>query len=318
MDRYFNGHASSSSRFDTTRDGLLNSGLYLGDENFEIDQVVWKRIGFDNCLVTKSSADAVDAANAATDTTFTPEEDSKLPFTPEYDLAILSAVVHITNDDFFMTPCGYWRGPTQFCRNFSDIKLNCTGKSPSETPFRKDFPTLLANLTAVADLSWRFTNKKGLFVERPPGHRKIKFRHVLFEVTIRSPSLVKPLINLIMNRSCPNGKKIHLDQTPHQKATVSNTTTSLITCTNFWRPIFRTSSRIPHRELAMRTRRCKGRSWPNGRRVSRTSYPCLRYAVQPCAPQPIPSHTQRRRSGHSLHIKTLGIQRLWHKRCRYR
>ena len=64
-----------------------------------------------------------------------------------------------------------------------DVKLTCTGKSPSGTPFGKDFPTILANLTAVANIPARFSNKKGLFVEGSPD-RKIKFRHVLFEVSI--------------------------------------------------------------------------------------------------------------------------------------
>ena len=182
-----NGSATSSSNvfrtnFDTIRDGLLDSGLYLGDKNFEIDKVVWKRIGNDNCLVTKKSADAVEAAHAARETTF--EEDCKFPLIPEYDLAVLSAVVHITNDDYWMTSCGHWNGPHRFCPNFSDVKLTCTGESPSETPFSKDFPTFLANITAVTKLSARFPNKKGLFVERPASDRKVKFRHVLFEVSI--------------------------------------------------------------------------------------------------------------------------------------
>jgi len=162
--------------FNTVRDNLLESGLYLGDQNFEIDKVVWRRIGTDNCLVTKESADAVDAALAATEAT--PEEDSPIP---EYYPAVLSAIVHISNDDFWMTSCGHWNGPHQHCQRFSDVKLTCTGKSPSGTPFSKDFPTVLANLTAVANLPAKFSNKKGLFVEKPPGERKIKFRHVLFD-----------------------------------------------------------------------------------------------------------------------------------------
>ena len=168
---------------DTLRDALLSAGLYLGDENFEIDQVKWRRIGADNCLVTKKSADAVDAAYTALNVT--PEEDTPIP---EYDQAVLSAVVHISDDDFWMASCGHWRGPRPFCLKFSDVKLTCTGKSPLGTPFSRDFPNVLANLTAVTNLSARFLNKKGLFVEseRPP-ERKIKFRHVLFEVSIRSP-----------------------------------------------------------------------------------------------------------------------------------
>lgn len=253
-----NGLATSSSdvlrtEFDTVRDDLLTSGLYLGDQNFEIDRVIWRRIGFDNCLVTKESADAVDAAHAAMKTE--PGEDGTLSPIPEYDPAVLSAVVHISNDDFWMTSCGHWRGATQFCPRFSDVKLTCTGKSPSETPFRKDFPAVLANLTAVANLPARFTNKKGLFVERL-FERKIKFRHVLFEVSIRLPSLLKPqLINLIMNRGCPKRKQNHLGQKPHQKATVSISNTTILIAytygTNFLVPCFRAPSRVPHRELAM-------------------------------------------------------------------
>lgn len=191
-----NGLATSSSdvlrtKFDTARDGLLNSGLYLGDQNFEINQVIWRRIGTDNCLVTKQSADAVDAAHAAMAATeTTPGDNSTLSPIPEYDLAVLFTVVHISDDDFWVTSCGNWKGASQYYSKFSDLKLTCTGKGPSEMPFREDFPTVLTNLTAMVNLSARYTNKKGLFVERPPD-LKIRFRHVLFEVSIRSPSLFK-------------------------------------------------------------------------------------------------------------------------------
>jgi hypothetical protein len=85
--------------------------------------------------------------------------------TLEYNLAVLSAVVHISDDDFWMTPCGNWKGASQYCPNFSDLKLTCTGKSPSEMSFHEDFPAVIANLTALANLSAKFKNKKGLFVE---------------------------------------------------------------------------------------------------------------------------------------------------------
>ena len=172
------------TNFDITRDGLFKSGLYLGDENLDIDRVIWRHIDTGNCLVTKTSANAVDAAYAALRRDATLEEDSPIP---EYDLAVLSAVVHISDEDFWLKPCGYWRGPRPFCQKFEDLKLTCTGKSPSGTPFSKDFPTVLANLTALTNLSAEYSKKRGLFVENPL-ERKIKFRHVLFEVSIRSPS----------------------------------------------------------------------------------------------------------------------------------
>ena len=164
-----NGGATPSSdalctKFDDVREGLLTSCFYLGDQNFKTDQVIWRHIGNDNCLVTKESADAVDAAHAVIAATEMALGDITVP-TPEYDMAVLSTVVHISDDDFWMTSCRNWKGTSQYCPNFSDLKLTCTGKSLSETPFRKDFPTVVANLTTLADLSAKFTNKKGLFVE---------------------------------------------------------------------------------------------------------------------------------------------------------
>ena len=43
---------------------------------------------------------------------------------PSLSPAILSMVVHITSDNFWMTP---WKGPTPFCENFLDVKLSCSG-----------------------------------------------------------------------------------------------------------------------------------------------------------------------------------------------
>ena len=70
MGRGRSGLTSSSSdilhtKIDATRNGLLTSGLYLGDQIFKIDKMIWWHIGTDNCLVTKESADAVDTAHAA-------------------------------------------------------------------------------------------------------------------------------------------------------------------------------------------------------------------------------------------------------------
>ena len=105
------------TKFDTARDDLLTSGLYLGDQIFEINEVIWQCIDTDNCLVTKESPDAVDADNSAYATMeTTPREESTLSPTPEYNLAVLSAIVHITDDDdFWITSCRNWKGTSQYC-----------------------------------------------------------------------------------------------------------------------------------------------------------------------------------------------------------
>ena len=78
-------------------------------------------IGTDNCLVTKNSADQVDAAHAAIAATETAPDHEDGILTPEYELAILSAVVHISDDYFWMSSCGNWKEATQYCPKISDI-----------------------------------------------------------------------------------------------------------------------------------------------------------------------------------------------------
>lgn len=155
---------SLRTKFDTARNALLTSGLYLGDRNFKIDHVTWRHIGTDNCLVTKKSADDVDTTHAMIAATENAAGEDNI-ITPEYELAFLFAVVQISDDDFWMSSCGNWKGATQYCQNFSDLKLTCTGKSPSEMPFHEDFSNVLTNLTSVVNLSAKFKEKKGLFVE---------------------------------------------------------------------------------------------------------------------------------------------------------
>jgi len=169
------------AKLDAAREKLLDGGLYLGDPGLKHELVVWRRVGNDNCLVTKESTDAVDTVHAASESV---EADSGIPHPgPSLSPAILSIVIHITSDDFWMTPCGNWKGPTSFCEKMSDMKLSCTGKSPLDPPFSNDYTTALKNLSKLTDVTAKFKTKRGLFWERN-GERKIKFRHVLFEVCI--------------------------------------------------------------------------------------------------------------------------------------
>ena len=166
---------------DATRERLLDKDLYLGDSTFKHEAVLWRRIGNDDCLVIEESADAVDNVHTASEKV---ELDSKvsLPY-PNLRPAILSMVVHITSDDFWMTPCGNWKGATSSCEKMLDMKLSCTGNSPRDPPFSDDYTTALKNLSKLTDVPARFKTKRGLFWERN-GEQRIKFCHVLFEVCI--------------------------------------------------------------------------------------------------------------------------------------
>lgn len=173
------------AKLDAAREKLLDGGLYLGDTKLKHEVVVWKRVGNDDCLVTKESADLVDefhTAGAAAAQENAEDLETTIP-EPNLSPAIFSMAIHITSDDFWMTPCGNWKGPTSFCEKFSDMKLSCTGISPLDPPFSDDYTIALKNLLKLTEECAKFKSKRGLFWERN-GERKIKFRHVLFEVCI--------------------------------------------------------------------------------------------------------------------------------------
>jgi hypothetical protein len=156
----------------------IDNRWYLG-ENAGRENVVWYKLGREELLLTKAAAQAFDDATKA----FASEEEESAGLTPppEPEPALLSAVVYITPEDFWMMSCGRWKGPTSGCHEFADMKLTCTGAAPSDSVFQPDFPTVLANLNHLMALSSTrgFSLKKGLMLPSS-GTQKIKFRHVLF------------------------------------------------------------------------------------------------------------------------------------------
>lgn len=170
---------------------------YLG-ENAGRGNVVWYRLGREEVLLTKAAAQAFDDAMKEFASS-TEHENPGLTPPPEPEHALLSAVVQITHEDFWMMSCGRWKGPTTVCGRFADVKLTCTGAAPNDSVFRRDFRTVLANLNhLMAASSTGFTLKKGLVVPSRGATQKIRFRHVLFEVSsfTRLRSLCRRLIIL--------------------------------------------------------------------------------------------------------------------------
>jgi len=158
----------------------VEQSWYLG-ENAGRENVVWYRLGREEVLLTTAAAQAFDDAMEEFASS-TEDENPGLTPPPEPEHALLSAVVQITHEDFWMMSCGRWKGPTTVCREFADVKLTCTGTAPNDSVFRRDFPTVLANLNHLMALSSTgFSLKKGLMVPSRGRTQKIRLRHVLFE-----------------------------------------------------------------------------------------------------------------------------------------
>jgi len=96
--------------------------------------------------------------------------------------AKLFVVVFITPEDYWLVSCGLWKGPTSGCLNFADMKLTCTGAAPMHEVFRSDFKCAFDNLRFLLEKATTpgFTKASGVLVRET---EKIKFRHVLFEVS---------------------------------------------------------------------------------------------------------------------------------------
>ena len=158
------------------RSRLLASGTYLADPDIRT-KVEWIRDGKAHKLVMK---------NTSVDSGVAESNNESMPASPE--MAILSVIVVISGEDFWMTPDAGWRGATKVSKSFADVKPSCTGEKPLLKILGEDFDTAIGNLKWLQDqtATHGFHAKKGLLVGHP-GSPRI---NVLFEVTISLLSLL--------------------------------------------------------------------------------------------------------------------------------
>jgi len=175
------------------REALISKGEFLADPSIP-GRVEWVPCGPGHRLTVKSedslALDAtdpppspVDGATSARsssgqlptpDTTPTP---SPAPAVP----ATLAMVVQIVPGKSWLFPDGKWTGPTQFVRQFSDVKLLCTGTAPSHPRFHDDYATSVANLKAImANIRTKGNPTTGVLSGLD---QDIRVRHSLFTVS---------------------------------------------------------------------------------------------------------------------------------------
>ncbi|KAJ6543483.1 hypothetical protein B0H10DRAFT_2203267 [Mycena sp. CBHHK59/15] len=141
------------------REELIVSGNYIGNAG-GIDDLSWKRVGREDWVVIQDAAAAYDMAlTAAADTAAGVGGESS-----ELEPAALTVVAQIAMSNFWLTPCGYWKGPTQFTPTFADLKLNCLLEAPPAQPFANDFKNVLKDVaTLMARVETPGNTKQGIF-----------------------------------------------------------------------------------------------------------------------------------------------------------
>ncbi|KAJ7028347.1 hypothetical protein C8F04DRAFT_1266063 [Mycena alexandri] len=158
---------------------LKKNDCYLGGAKV-LDRVVWKKIGSDNAVVLAEDAAAYDAA---LEEAAEPENGEQPAELPELDSVVFSIVAMIATEDFWLTPCGFWKGPTAYTPAFSDLKLTCRLVAPADPVFAGDFKTVLKNIEKLmARAATAGSTKQGIFGPKESTKASIKLRHVVFEV----------------------------------------------------------------------------------------------------------------------------------------
>ncbi|KAM6490375.1 hypothetical protein JOM56_014139 [Amanita muscaria] len=85
-------------------------------------------------------------------------------------------VVQISEDDFWLTSCGMYKGPSLMVPTLAKVKPTCVGVAPKHDVFTGDFKRASETIKNLMENAIT-KDRKGILV---PGG-KIKFRHVLFE-----------------------------------------------------------------------------------------------------------------------------------------
>jgi hypothetical protein len=178
-----------AEKLNNARNALMEKSLYLGIAS-SLDKLTWIRAGKADILVTNDDAAALGCAHCAGAL----DGDSSDLASPEP--AVLSAVVQIASEDFWMMSCGNWKGPTEIARAFSDVKLSCAGVAPNHEVFASDFPIVINNITSLFKLVSKPNFSQTAMIAKTATSAKLKFRHVLFEVGLR---LISVLLFLILH-----------------------------------------------------------------------------------------------------------------------
>lgn len=178
---------SPASRLVNARNRLMGSGCYLGDTtitaNFE-----WVREGRGHVLVCVPPTQNDDPPTATGHDTSVDDKDvdsgtsPAAPLTPPL-CAVLSAIVRVDQEDFWLTPDGGYQGPNGVWKEFLDVKPSCALANPGVEPVMSDFPVTLHMLQSFTQrcVTPGFSSGKSFFSSDEHGPTRFKLRHNLFE-----------------------------------------------------------------------------------------------------------------------------------------
>ncbi|KIM59455.1 hypothetical protein SCLCIDRAFT_27285 [Scleroderma citrinum Foug A] len=105
------------------------------------------------------------------------------PDNSSFDFALISAVVEINTNDYWLTADANYHGPSDIWPDYAIIKPSCICQMPDVAPFMADWGDVTDNLRWLQEdvATPTFKAKQGLFTTAGATGPRFKMRHVLFE-----------------------------------------------------------------------------------------------------------------------------------------
>ena len=162
-----------------TRKNLVKSKFYLGHKSV-FDNVHWVRDGRAHRLAVKPTAVIEHDHNSDSPQTYpSPPPDG------DFNMAHLSAIVQIDNNDFWLTSDAGYRKPSAIWPGLASVKPSCAATEPHVQPVKDDFKTVVENLRQLQSLTSTpgYQQGKGLLLPTAVHGPRFKVRHTLFDVS---------------------------------------------------------------------------------------------------------------------------------------
>lgn len=208
------------TRLKRIRERLVASKTYLGSDDI-CSNLTWDRVGRTRSVILTPAAVTSILDATCDDVPSCPHTSNSLPSSSPLstsrssldltndesnnnaaepslpEAVVLSAVVCINEEEFYMAPEGNYQGPGQFFQSLAKIKLSCSCKAPDAEPFKDDYVTVAKNLHSLinAALTPGFKNKRG-FITGTNQLTRFKIRHTLFEVCTSFLRFLRTKINI--------------------------------------------------------------------------------------------------------------------------
>ncbi|KAI6025248.1 hypothetical protein PISMIDRAFT_11508 [Pisolithus microcarpus 441] len=179
---------SISPLLNRCRERLMASRLYLGDGSLA-ENLQWVHEGCGHILVyePKRECEGASAPHEPTvqdEKSTCPSHQSSDPtFAAPPEAAVLSAIVRIDRDHFWLTSDGGYLGPNAICKEILDVKPSCAMGNPGMEPAQSDFPTVLQILWELTQrcVTAGYSAGPSCFTTEKNSPTCFKLRHRLFE-----------------------------------------------------------------------------------------------------------------------------------------